>query len=263
MVQATPLHSKLISRAPTEVQSAVTMPIFLKVRIPKKHWKTVPVHLTIVFSEIDRDILHGFIRFGIRRGTLAFHLQEASISFEDNYLVNELKMLIDSEIELTHSDKTAETNKSQGTLSVEKMQPNLSINGEVTSQYESASGCVRKLKETLHVVSVGGKEASPSWTFESKGTSQILVGGCVDRKMALLKAHNETCSMQTGFTIYAKDLLITHRDGFLAKCLSVGKQKILKLLVLKGRRRLGNKYCLCEGELITGKRYRGGVVECL
>lgn len=84
---------------------------------------------------------------------------------------------------------------------------------------ESIDGYTRKFKETLHIVAVGGREDSSSWAFESKGTSKVLIGGYVGQKVALLKLHGETCSVEINFVIYAKDLIITHKEELLADCL--------------------------------------------
>jgi hypothetical protein len=190
-------------------------------------------------------------------------LSGASIPFENNYLVNDLQIIIDSEIELNNTKKNSTTKKNVDSVSVDKSLLKLSVGDETVTLNESASRFSRKFKETLGVVSVGGDEDCPLWTFESKGTSPILLGAYVGQKIATMKSHMEACSIEVDFTIHAKDLVITHKVGLLANCLSLMRQKILRLIVLKRRPKMGNKYCLCQGKLATGKRHRGGVVVCL
>jgi hypothetical protein len=55
MAHAAVAPSKPEDRATSAKHPAASMPVFVKVGVPKSAWKTVPVTLTIVFSEIDKD----------------------------------------------------------------------------------------------------------------------------------------------------------------------------------------------------------------
>ena len=237
-------------------------PVFVNIKLSKRHWKNVPVSLTLHFSEVERDIGKGYIRFGVKRGDLDIVLKDAAIPFENNYLVNDLQEHLIAEIEINTGNRETNTDDNKNVVGFERNSPAIIAEDRFISCTESTAGYTEKFQETFDCVLAGGNNSNPYWTFVSKGTCKILLGGYRSRKMALMKLEKEECIIRVLFSIRPKDLVITHRDGIAANALSIFKEKILRILILKGKSKFGNKYCLCDGKASIGKNNRGGEIIC-
>lgn len=237
-------------------------PVFAKVSLSSKHWKNIPISLTLHFSEVEKDIGNGFLRFGIKRGDLDFILEGSSIEFENNYLANSINEYLVKNIE-NNNEKNKKTKKiNRNIFGFEKNLPTIKEGSDFEQSLDSKNGYTERFQETIDCVLAGGDRSNPCWTFLSKGTCMVLLGGYRSKEIALMNLDKENCTVHVLFSIRPKDLIITYKDGFAARILSVFREKILKILLLKGRKKFGNKYCVCEGKIATGKDHRGGELTC-